>query len=245
MSLLLWKYIRSKLSPTANVSLTKNYRTDKMYLGDLSLLKNQTRHFHKSITIDNPSSVEVLRKVFGRNFGIGVQQKNFRDVVGLNVECPLENADILNVVRFSNFVEGYVYTKKKVQPKCPACIIECNNGNQVTLSYDYTKKTVFLSVAFTMVQATGNPDGMAILNHVYPTWYQDTVADVLAVGAVSIGSGFKIKRKLYKVLEKESDGHFLCRRRIAGVVSHEPKHSRLFKSSEIQAFMNSDATGNS
>eukprot|EP00978_Attheya_sp_CCMP212_P027804 scaffold94039_cov54-Attheya_sp.AAC.3 len=193
--------------------------------------------------IDNPSSFEVLRKVvFGRNFGIGVQ-KNFGDVVGLNVEwCPVEIADILNVVGFSNF-EGYVYSKTKGQPDCPVHITPCKNGNQVTLSYDFTKKNVFLSVVFTMVKATGNDAGKAILNHVYPTLYQETApADV--VGAVSIGSGFQIKRKLYKVLEKESDGRYVCRRRIAGVVSHETRHCKIFKSSEIQAFMNSDASGN-
>jgi hypothetical protein len=241
MSLLQWKYIRSKVSPTANVSLTKKDRTDKMYLGDLSLLKNRTRHFHESITIDNPSSFEVLRKVFGRNFGIGVQ-KNFGDVVGLNVECPVESADILNVVGFSNF-EGYVYSKTKGEPVCPTHITSRKNGNQVTLSYDYTKKTVFLSVAFTMVNATGNDDGKAILDHVYPTLYEETVSsDVIC--PVSIGHGFQIKRKLYKVVEKESDGRYLCRRKIRGVLSHELRHGKIFKSSEIQAFMNSDASGN-
>ena len=237
MSLLQWKYIRSKLLLTADVVFKKIDRTDKIYLGDLSLIKNRNRHYQDSIKIENTESFEVLRKLFGRNFGIGVQ-KNFREVEGFDKACSVAEADILNVVGFTD-MDQYAYTQSGGQVDCPAHVMQRKNGNQVTLRYDYNKKILYLSVAFTMVNATGNSDGEAVLNHVFPTNANYQIAN--DVNHVSVGTAFKIKKRLYRVLQKDSDGRYLCCRIIGGVQSQEPRHTKQFTASELQVIMSTDA----
>jgi hypothetical protein len=101
-------------------------------------------------------------------------------------------------------------------------------------------KILYLSVAFTMVNATGNSDGKAVLNHVFPTTYAKyRIAN--DIHHVSLGTAFKIKNRLYRVLQKDSDGRYLCCRIIGGVQSQEPRHTKQFTASELQVIMNIDA----
>jgi hypothetical protein len=135
-------------------------------------------------------------------------------VPNLEEECPVESADFLNVVGFENF-NVYSFTKSGGNPDNPDHVVKRKNGNHVTLLYDYTKKIVAVSVAFTKVSATGNRDGLLVLNYVQPRMYNRFVN-----GDVTVGTCFQRNRKLYKVLELESNGsHFRCARIKQGVIS--------------------------
>eukprot|EP00978_Attheya_sp_CCMP212_P044464 scaffold311215_cov62-Attheya_sp.AAC.1 len=129
-------------------------------------------------------------------------------------ECPVESADILNVVGFQNF-NVYSFTKSGGNPNNHDHVVKRKNGNHVTLLYDYTKKIIAVSVAFTKVGATGNTDGLLVLNYVQPRMYNRFVN-----GDVTVGTCFQQNRKLYKVLEIESNGsHFRCACIKHGVIS--------------------------
>ena len=90
-----------------------------------------------------------------------------------------------------------------------------------------------------MVNATGNSDGKAVLNHVFPANTNYQIAN--DVDHVSVGTAFKIKKRLYRVVQKDSDGPYLCCRIIGGVQSQEPRHTKQFTASELQVIMNTEA----
>ena len=157
-------HIRKCLPSDAHVSFKGKTQTDKVYLGDLSLVKTRTCHYYDSFHLNNEESFVALRHVFGRNFGIAVS-KNFNMVKDIEIECPCTETDILNVVGFQNF-NAYSYTVNKGQPPTPPHIIDRKNGNHVTLLYDFSKKIISVSVAFTKVHASGNTDGDNVMKHV-------------------------------------------------------------------------------
>ena len=211
-----WAYICSEMSDAVTYSTTKRARVRRQYFQDLSLNKISEVHVINSFKATTTDSFIALRRVFGKNFGLGVR-KNFSDVEGTKT-AHLVLGDVVNAVGFP-LSDDYDNDDD---------VVSHINGNEISMKYDITAKLFEVTIAFTRIVMSSSDDSKSIMHAIDFNLFQPVLLNSLTVGTF-----FYIGSRAYRVHHNIDNINFTCIRQSRDGLD-QPHKSKILTGAQIR-----------